>query len=55
MKGYKDGWAAMKYKEKFSVYPNGFKVEPAPTSAQTMGWIKSRLIAYSKSKARQVA
>ncbi len=55
MKGYKDGWAAMKYKEKFAVYPNGFKVEPAPTSAQTMGWIKSRLIAYSKSKARQVA
>ena len=55
MKGYKDGWAAMKYKEKFSVYPNGFKVEPEPTSAQTMGWIKSRLIAYSKSKARQVA
>jgi superfamily II DNA or RNA helicase len=55
MKGYKDGWAAMKYKEKFAVYPNGFKVEPAPTSAQTMGWIKSRLIAYSKSKAKQVA
>ena len=55
MKGYKDGWAAMKYKEKFAVYPNGFKVEPAPTSSQTMGWIKSRLIAYSKSKAKQAA
>jgi superfamily II DNA or RNA helicase len=52
MKGYKDGWAAMKYREKFDVYPNGMRVEPIPTSAKTMGWIKSRLIAYSKSKAK---
>ena len=52
LKEYKDGWAAVKYKEKFGVYPHGIRVEPAPTSAKTMGWIKSRLIAYSKSKAR---
>jgi DNA repair protein RadD len=55
MKGYKDGWAAMKYREKFDVYPNGMRVEPIPTSAKTMGWIKSRLIAYSKSKAKAPA
>jgi len=55
MKGYKDGWAAMKYREKFDVYPNGLRVEPIPTSAKTMGWIKSRLIAYSKSKAKAQA
>jgi DNA-directed RNA polymerase subunit M/transcription elongation factor TFIIS len=55
MKGYKDGWAAMKYREKFDVYPNGMRVEPIPTSAKTMGWIKSRLIAYSKSKAKASA
>ena len=55
MKGYKDGWAAMKYREKFDVYPNGLRVEPIPTSAKTMGWIKSRLIAYSKSKAKASA
>jgi superfamily II DNA or RNA helicase len=55
MKGYKDGWAAMKYREKFDVYPNGMRVEPIPTSAKTMGWIKSRLIAYSKSKAKAQA
>jgi len=52
MKGYKEGWAAMKYREKFDVYPNGIRVEPVPTSAKTMGWIKSRLIAYSKSKSK---
>ena len=55
MKGYKDGGAAMKYREKFDVYPNGIRVEPIPTSAKTMGWIKSRLIAYSKSKAKAPA
>jgi DNA repair protein RadD len=52
LKKYKEGWAAVKYKEKFGVYPHGIRVEPSPTSAKTMGWIKSRLIAYSKSKAR---
>ena len=52
LKGYKDGWAAMKYKEKFAVYPNGIRVNPSPTSAKTMQWIKSRIIAYTKSKAR---
>lgn len=55
MKGYKDGWAAMKYREKFAVYPNGIRVDPLPTSAKTMGWIKSRLIAYSKTKSKAVA
>ena len=55
LKGYKEGWAAMKYREKFDVYPNGIRVEPIPTSAKTMGWIKSRLIAYSKSKAKSAS
>jgi hypothetical protein len=45
----------VKYREKFDVYPNGIRVEPMPTSAKTMGWIKSRLIAYSKVKAKEVA
>ena len=50
MKGYKEGWAAIKYREKFDAYPNGLKVEPRPPSQQTLSWIKSRMIAYSKSK-----
>jgi DNA repair protein RadD len=49
-KGYKDGWAAIKYKEKFGVYPNGLKVAPKPPSNKTLSWIKSRTIAYVKSK-----
>lgn len=54
MKEYKDGWAAVKYKEKFGVYPNGIRVNPMPTSAKTMNWIRSRAIAYSKAKAKSL-
>ena len=49
-KGYKEGWAAIKYKEKFGVYPNGLKVSPKPPSTKTLSWIKSRNIAYVKGK-----
>ena len=47
---YKEGWAAVKYKEKFGVYPNGLKVDPKPPSIKTLNWIKSRNIAFVKSK-----
>jgi len=52
-KGYKEGWAAIKYKEKFGVYPNGLKVSPKPPSVPTLKWIKSRTIAYVKGKQAQ--
>ncbi|HOX27341.1 MAG TPA: DEAD/DEAH box helicase family protein [Candidatus Krumholzibacteria bacterium] len=49
--GKKDGWAYHKYKEKFGVYPGGFRQEPAPfTSQETLQWIKSRNIAWAKSR-----
>jgi len=49
-KGYKEGWAAIKYKEKFGVYPNGLRVSPKPPTQPTLKWIKSRTIAYVKGK-----
>ena len=49
-RGYKDGWAAIKYKEKFGIYPNGLHVAPKPPSTKTLKWIKSRTIAYVKGK-----
>jgi len=51
--GYAAGWAARTYKEKFKVWPDSSikDVAPAPwASADTMDYIKSRLIAYAKSK-----
>ena len=47
---YKEGWAAVKYKEKFGVYPKGINVESKPPSITTLNWIKSRNIAYAKAK-----
>lgn len=51
-KGFKDGWAAHKYKEKFGVFPRGLAPTLAAPTPATLGWIKSRAIAYAKSKTR---
>jgi superfamily II DNA or RNA helicase len=53
IKGHKDGWAAHQYKQKFGVYPpwhwksDDDPKEPGPT---TRSWIKSRQIAWAKSR-----
>jgi len=54
-KGYKEGWASHKYKEKFGVFPRSIPKDIAPPSAQTMKWLKSRRIAYVKAKERAAA
>lgn len=51
-KGFKDGWAAHKYKEKFGAFPRGLAPTLTPPTPATLGWIKSRAIAYAKSKGR---
>jgi len=52
-RGYKPGWSAVKYKEKYGVYPRGLQDVPETPSHATLKWIQSRQIAYSKSKRRQ--
>lgn len=51
--GYNHGWAFHKYKEKYQVQPsNSFlrvALTPTPT---TLSWIKSRQIAWAKSRAK---
>lgn len=54
-KGFKEGWAKYKYKEKFGVFPQAIAVEVRPPSTTTLKWIKSRFIAFNKSKARLAA
>jgi DNA repair protein RadD len=50
-RGYKPGWIAYKYKEKFGDWPNGLDhLAPMPPSSVTLGWIKSRLIAFAKGR-----
>lgn len=50
-KGYREGWASHKYREKFGVWPNDPRVKSAPAispSLQTRNWILSRKIAFAK-------
>lgn len=51
-KGFKDGYAAQKYKEKFGTFPRGLAPTLTAPTPSTLNWIKSRAIAYAKSKAR---
>jgi superfamily II DNA or RNA helicase len=55
LKGYKDGWASHKYKERFGVFPMAIPKEIQPTSPATAKWIKSRMIAYTKGKTGKTA
>ena len=50
-KGYRPGWAANKYREKFGVWPRGLSDEPIPPSPATLAWIRSRQIAWAKRNA----
>jgi DNA repair protein RadD len=47
-RGYKPGWIAYKFKEKFGHWPDGLDhLAPMPPTPATLGWIKSRLIAFA--------
>jgi superfamily II DNA or RNA helicase len=52
MRGYKDGWTAHKYKERFGYFPPwGYKnLQPRAPADATLRWVKSRQIAYAKSR-----
>ena len=52
-RGFKDGWAAHKYKEKFGVFPKGLQTTVKEPTTATLGWIKSRAIAFAKSRANK--
>ena len=51
-RGYKSGWAAHKYKEKFNEWPSRFTVpQPIEPTPEVRSWVRSRNIAYAKSRA----
>lgn len=50
VRGYKTGWAKHKYREKFGVWPAVGDVSPRPVSRDTHNWVRSRQIAYAKSR-----
>ena len=53
-KGFRPGWAAHKYKEKFGVFPPwDWNQKPAaPPSVTTQRWLQSRNIAWRRARDR---
>lgn len=50
-KGYKSGWVANQYREKFGVWPNAFKDSPAvEPNAEVIGWIQHQRIKFVKGR-----
>jgi superfamily II DNA or RNA helicase len=48
-RGYRPGWAAVNFKEKFGAWPlYGNTPEPIPPTPEVYAWVRSRLIAYAK-------
>jgi superfamily II DNA or RNA helicase len=47
---FKEGWAAHKYKEKFGVFPRNLSSSSLQITNKTLSWIRSRNIAWAKSK-----
>jgi superfamily II DNA or RNA helicase len=54
-RGYKQGWIAHRYKQKFGAWPRGVTPDPIAPSPEVRSWVRSRDIAYAKSRRREVA
>ena len=51
-RGYKPGWVAHKFKEKFGTFPPyGSMPNPIPPTPEVRSWVRSRMIAFAKSSA----
>jgi superfamily II DNA or RNA helicase len=49
-RGYKAGWVAHKFREKFGAWPAARFVVPIEPSPEVLSWVRSRAIAYAKAK-----
>ena len=54
-RGYAQGWAKHKYKERFGSWPNFRNTEPLLPDEATRSWIKHRTVAYAKAMAKASA
>ena len=50
-KGYKDGWCANKYREKFGVWPRGLSETAIPPSHEVLGFITHSAIKWARRRA----
>jgi superfamily II DNA or RNA helicase len=54
IRGYKDGWTAHKFKDRFGQFPpwDYRQLQPEAPSDATFRWVKSRQIAFAKAQAK---
>ena len=53
-RGYSPGWVDHKFKTRFHVWPNVWRVknaDPRPPSLATRNWVKSQNIAWARGRA----
>lgn len=49
-RGYKIGWAANQYRQKFGVWPKGLSDSPRPPDQDVANYVKASLIRYAKGR-----
>jgi hypothetical protein len=55
-RGYKPGWASMKFKELFNRWPNGeSREEAAPAGHELLAWIRRQNAAYARRMPRRLS
>jgi len=52
-RGFKPGWAAYNFKEKYGCWPQKYKPNPVRPGAETRRWIKKKKEEYWKNKTRE--
>jgi hypothetical protein len=52
-RGYRAGWVAHMYREKFGTWPAVRAIEPMQPSSEVLSWVRSRAIRYAKAKEKQ--
>ena len=50
-RGYRPGWAAASFKDKFGHWPDGLPRFPIEPEADVLAWVRSKLIRYAKRRA----
>jgi hypothetical protein len=52
-RGYKPGWAAHKFKEKFGSWPPSRNIIPIDPTPEVRSWVRSRDIAWARRRGRR--
>jgi DNA repair protein RadD len=52
-RGYKQGYAAAKYRARYGIWPRGLVDAPMPPDGTFLNWLKSQEIAFYKRRQKE--